>query len=113
MHPNEARAIANWRYAVRDNSISTKLLTPFWELCARAVPRRVTPNMLTLGSATCNVGCAFAALAAHGAGPGAPGGVAWMLAAAALAFSAQTLDAIDGKHARNTGQASRRLGRRR
>jgi cytidyltransferase-like protein len=101
-----AERIRNWKYACDDPSISTKLLTPFWEWCAKRVPARTTPNTITALSAMCNLLSAVAALMAAGCGPNSTAGAWLCVAAFGFAFGGQTLDAIDGKHARNTGQAS-------
>jgi cytidyltransferase-like protein len=107
--PQGAENLAKWKYAVIDNSISTKLLTPLWNFCCRFVPKQVAPNVLTLGSLICSISAGVVAsicenhYAEHG-----PSWVGALLAAATLffTFSYQTLDAMDGKHARATGQSS-------
>jgi cytidyltransferase-like protein len=103
-HATRAR-LAAWRYAVDDQSISTRLLTPFWEACVRLVPHAIAPNTITLCSALCNVLSGLAIVAAALEGTTATG-AAWCAASAGFAFGGQTLDAIDGKHSRNTGQSS-------
>ena len=50
-----AARLKDWRYAVEDRSISTKMLTPYWNMCASMVPDFITPNVLTLASAMSNI----------------------------------------------------------
>lgn len=107
--PQSAQNIAKWQYAVVDDSISTRLLTPFWTFCCRFVPKRVAPNVLTLAALLSSIlaGVLASVSERHYSehGPSWPGA---LLTAAALllTFSYQTLDAMDGKHARATGQSS-------
>ena len=100
-----AARLKHWRYDVEDRSISTKMLTPYWNMCASMVPDCITPNVLTLASATSNIMSGFSSVAAACEGPTSMG-ASYALLAAFFAFSGQTLDAIDGKHARKTGQCS-------
>ena len=104
--PNQTENLRKWKYKVVDLSLSTKLMTGYWNFCASWVPRWIAPNVLTLMSAISNVGCAFAALRAQREATGSEDGIFWSAMSAVLCFAGQTLDAIDGKHARNTGQSS-------
>jgi len=107
MHPHHTDNLRKWKYAVVDKSISTRLMTPYWEMCVQQVPAWLAPNVLTLISAFSNVTAGLAALKAQQAvGGSGPEGSYWCLCSALLCFAGQTLDAIDGKHARNTGQSS-------
>lgn len=87
--------LPSYRYHGVDNCLTTKLLNGFWERTVALVPRSVAPNVLTLAGGLCT----FAALALVAA---CTPSRAALLAAAALLFAYETLDAIDGKQARRT-----------
>lgn len=108
MQRSDAERLARWKYAVDDPSISTQLLTPFWNACAKRVPRAIAPNILTAISGLLNVLSGLVALVADGESARGPSrlGCACVLSSALLAWLGATFDCIDGKHARNTGQAS-------
>lgn len=44
----EKENLRNWKYAVEDNSLTTKMFTPFWNWLVKLVPNTVAPNILTL-----------------------------------------------------------------
>lgn len=71
-----------------------------WDWVTAHMPRRVSPNALTL------LGQALAVLAVPAAWLGTLGRPAWFLVSAALLFLYMTLDNVDGPHARRTGQTS-------
>lgn len=76
-----------------------RLLAPIYVRLARLVPAAISPNQLTFAG----LGCVLLASALL---------VTWssplaFVAAAALVLAYETLDCIDGKHARATGQTSR------
>ena len=107
--PQGAQNVAKWKYAVIDNSISTRLLTPFWIFCCRFVPKRVCPNVLTLaGLLSSMLAGVLASLSVRHYSEHGPSWDGALLTAAVLffTFAYQTLDAMDGKHARATGQSS-------
>lgn len=71
----------------------------FWDRLVAALPRRLTPNMITVGGESCAI---LAAVATFGA-------ARWPvlhLVCAALLFVYMTGDNVDGPHARRTGQTS-------
>lgn len=97
----ERQNIANWKYACVDHSITTKIYTPFWNFLARQVPATVAPNIVSLAGLICilyffNLAFNYAAEMPS----------ACSFAGVALVFTYMSLDAIDGKHARNTGNSS-------
>ena len=47
--------VRRWRYQVEDNSISTWLLTPFWNWMLTWIPHTVAPNVLTFAGFLCLV----------------------------------------------------------
>ena len=51
--PNEKENLEKWNYQVIDNSISTKLLTPFWNWAVTLIPEDVAPNILSLAGLLC------------------------------------------------------------
>lgn len=97
----QRESIARWKYACVDNSISTKLLTPWWNFLVNFIPATVAPNILSLTGLICilyffNLAYNYADEMPH----------ACSLAGVMLVFAYMSLDAIDGKHARNTGNSS-------
>lgn len=97
----EKRNIAQWQYNVTDKSVTTRLFTPLWEFWVKFVPDSVAPNVLTAAALLCQIQAFY---------------ICWLygtmfprvvsLVAMCLIVMYQTLDAIDGKHARNTRQSS-------
>lgn len=97
----EREHIAHWKYACVDNSITTKLFTPWWNFLVKFVPPTVAPNILSLAGLICilyffNLAFNYADELPH----------ACSFAGVILVFMYVSLDAIDGKHARNTGNSS-------
>lgn len=88
-----------------DESLVSRALEPYWCWVAARTPAWVSPNLITL-SGLALVALAFAAMMV--AAPSFEGSApAWTYAAAIAAlFAFQTLDAVDGKHARRTGTSS-------
>lgn len=94
----ERNNISKWEYKVNDTSITTKIFTPFWNYVASYVPDTVAPNILSLAGLLCilyayNISCLSISPLIY-------------ILIAFLTFSYMTLDAIDGKHARRTNNAS-------
>lgn len=78
---------------------------PWWEAAERIVPLSVHPNTLTVCSCVCAIlgSCLFLTFSPYLSEPPPH----WVyLGSAALFFLYQTLDAIDGKHARRLGLSS-------
>ena len=82
-------------------SLSTKILSPFWEAVAHVVPSNVAPNVLTLAGLLCTIQAFYLCYSYMAARPQLV-----TVAAAALVFAYQTLDALDGIQARRTSNAS-------
>lgn len=91
----QKRNLSKWSYSVDDPSITTKLLTPYWNKVAGYVPEYVSPNVLSLAGLLLTV---YAYYITYLYSSFYPRCVA--LVCAILLFGYQTLDAIDGKHAR-------------
>ena len=79
----------------------------FWLACAERLPLWIAPNMVTLIGLLFNV-LAYVRVVRHQGGGLMEGPLPpWVNAAcAACLFLYQTLDAMDGKHARRTGNSS-------
>ena len=45
--------LGSWKYKVVDSSLTTKLLTPVWDVLVQVVPGNVAPNVLTLAAFGC------------------------------------------------------------
>ena len=86
-------------------SITQKLLTPFWDYVAKLVPRSVAPNVLSLAGLLCQVQAFYIAYM-HGSSEDKMLRRVVPLFACALTVISQTLGAIDAKHAQNTRNAS-------
>ncbi len=93
--------LSKWSYSVDDPSITTKLLTPYWNKAVEFVPEYVAPNVLSLAGLLLTV---YAYYITYLYSAFYPQLVA--LICAVLLFGYQTLDAIDGKHARRIGNDS-------
>jgi ethanolaminephosphotransferase len=98
---------SKYKYVGTDSSFFSTLLNPYWELCAKALPKRMAPNTVT-ASGFVGVVVALGTVLLYNptlnSGATTP---SWVyLFAAALLFYYQTMDAIDGKHARNTNSSS-------
>jgi cytidyltransferase-like protein len=87
--------LAKWHYAVEDHSISTKVLTPFWNEVVTWMPKYVAPNTISF------VG-ALAVRYAQYLTESYEHSFMMIMTCVFLLFAYQTLDAIDGKQARRT-----------
>ncbi|KAJ8907567.1 hypothetical protein NDN08_007678 [Rhodosorus marinus] len=98
----EKQHVKDWTYNVVDNSISTKLLGPFWNKLVLLVPTTIAPNLLSLAGLVCILHAFYIVVTLLDT----PYRSFASGAAATLIFVYQNLDAIDGKHARITGNSS-------
>jgi len=96
--PAQQNNLSSWTYQVEDKSITTTLLNPFWNRVVQLIPHNVAPNVLSLAGLLCLMHAYY--LVCYSSG------VVVSFVVALLLFSYQTLDAIDGKHARRTHNAS-------
>lgn len=77
------------------------LMDPLWQAIAELVPRRISPNMIScVGGAFACVSTLVAVVASQ------TRSATLQIVAGALLIGYQTADAVDGKHARLTGQAT-------
>lgn len=101
LNKTEKDNLKKWKYSVEDLSITSEILDPFWNKVVTFVPNTVAPNVLTLA------GFIFILYAHHlclyylNAQP-----TIISLITCLFTFIYMTLDAIDGKHARRTGNSS-------
>uniref|UniRef100_A0A7S1PGS5 Cytidyltransferase-like domain-containing protein n=1 Tax=Percolomonas cosmopolitus TaxID=63605 RepID=A0A7S1PGS5_9EUKA len=101
LSPTEKLNLTTWSYSFDDISISTRVLTPFWDFCAYLVPDNVAPNLLSLSGLLCVLHAYYLCYRYMDDYPSAVS-----ICAMLLIFMYQTLDAIDGKHARRIRNAS-------
>ncbi len=98
---SEKERFAQCDELVEDRSLSTKLLSPFWEFLVRLIPLSIAPNLISLAGLLCTIQAfylCFSYMATH------PRLVT--VGSAALIFAYQTLDALDGLQARRTSNTS-------
>lgn len=98
--PEGLETIANYKYKSGDYTALDNILNPAWVWLASFLPRWISPNAVTLTGMILQVlgllGLLFSS-----------DGRTWRLIACFVTMLAyQTFDALDGKHARNTGQSS-------
>jgi ethanolaminephosphotransferase len=98
-----------YHYEGVDASVCSKILQPFWEACAIRIPRNIAPNLITF------IGFVGVLIALSLTIYYFPTNMtdenktvpSWVyLCIAVLLFYYQTVDAVDGKHARNTNMQS-------
>lgn len=103
MTPSEATPLSSGPRQ-EDHSKLARLLDPWWTAAARFVPARVAPNVVTLAGVVAVV-VPTALLVVHHLAGHPP--TRWLLLLQIFGiFLFQTLDAVDGKHARRTGSSS-------
>jgi len=90
--------LAKWKYAVNDRGVLSFLLDRFFNFIAGLVPRNVSPNALTLAGLIFSLYAYWFSTI----------GNTWVnnIVVATCILIYMTLDAIDGKHARNTKTSS-------
>lgn len=98
---NEKEAIKRFKYHVNDQSVVTEYMSPFWNWLVTLVPNTVAPNILSVAGMLCLIYTFHLCYHYINSHP-----VLVPLASALLIFTYMNLDSIDGKHARNTGNAS-------
>lgn len=94
---NQRENIRKWNYSCEDPSITTKLFSPWWNWIVTKVPNYVAPNVLTISGLIMTL---YAYFLCHNYFDQYPKLIS--IVSAILLFTYQTLDAIDGKHARRT-----------
>ncbi|VDK23805.1 unnamed protein product [Taenia asiatica] len=101
LRPEQLQTIKEHKYASRGSSISERYFQVFWCSLAPYIPKCIAPNTLTLTGLIIN---SVSVLILLYYSPDLKSEVpSWSLVLAALCvFIYQTLDALDGKHARQT-----------
>lgn len=97
----EKRSLSQWNYSVIDESISTKILTPFWDYCLNWTSPNLAPNVITLMGLFCTIYSYYIVNNFYSSYP-----VLISYFSVFLIFMYQTLDALDGKHARKIQNSS-------
>ena len=100
--------MSGYQYSGRDLSLYYRYVqSPLCDRLVQGLPRWLAPNAITLAGLACTA-CATAAMLGHSAGlRGEPGRHPWVYyLQAACHIAYQTLDNMDGKQARRTGNAS-------
>jgi len=94
------------KYAMEDSSVIAHYLNVFWTKCANVVPTWISANVVTVGAAAPLILC-WIISALYSVDPESKGLPWWLLVFAAFGeFFFQTMDAVDGKHARRLGTSS-------
>src|SRR5215204_6100129 len=89
--------LKNWKYQFEDHSLSSRLLTPYWNWCLDNLSVSVYPNLLTLLGLNCLlIAFTLSQMTPQGLSPITSFIIALMI------FAYQTFDALDGKQARKT-----------
>lgn len=104
--PAALAALDDYKYSTIDTSIVQKYggIHNYWNFCVSLVPYWVAPNMLTLLALFFSMSYPLLIISYEYRGVEIPNWV-WLYSAFAL-LAYQTLDSIDGKHARRTGAKS-------
>eukprot|EP00922_Rhytidocystis_sp_ex-Travisia-forbesii_P025865 GHVS01037944.1.p1 GENE.GHVS01037944.1~~GHVS01037944.1.p1 ORF type:complete len:583 (+),score=72.76 GHVS01037944.1:539-2287(+) len=99
------RNVDVWKYKSGGSTQLDRLMNPWWEFVARYTPKMLAPNLLTLYGFICTITALTLVLVYMPTlEEEAP---RWLyFTVAILLFIHQTADAVDGKHARNTGTSS-------
>jgi len=94
------------KYQMDDTSVIAHKLDKLWTFTASHVPDWISANVVTVGAAVPLI-LAWIVSMFYSATPGNVGLPWWLLVFAAFAeFFFQTMDAVDGKHARRLGTSS-------
>ena len=93
--------LMKWQYKVTDHSITTELMTPYWNWLLTYIPTSVAPNVLTLCGLMCILNAAYLCSIGLDSYP-----FITSILVSILIFASQSLDAIDGKQARKIKNGS-------
>ncbi|VUZ53512.1 unnamed protein product [Hymenolepis diminuta] len=105
LSPEQLLNLKEHKYSSKGSSVSEKYFQVFWCSLVPYIPKRIAPNTLTLTGLILNT---LSVLILLYYSPDLKSNVpSWALVLAAVCiFIYQTLDALDGKHARETNTAS-------
>lgn len=95
----------NHKYQTTGYTYIDKAMNPFWEKCASFLPYAYTPNMVTVTGLCCQI-LSVIIISLYDFTFSYPLPAIIPIFCAIMLFFAQTLDAIDGKHARLTKRSS-------
>jgi len=94
------------KYQMDDASVIAHQLNKWWIVAASFVPDWISANVVTVGAAAPLICCWLLSIF-YSFKPGSDGLPCWLMLLAAFAeFFFQTMDAVDGKHARRLGTSS-------
>jgi len=94
------------KYQMDDTSVISHHLNAWWTFCASFVPDFISANVVTVGAAGPLILCWILSMF-YAYQPGSDGLPCWLLILSGFAvFFFQTMDAVDGKHARRLGTSS-------
>jgi hypothetical protein len=96
-------ALLKYKYTAVDRSLIAPYFQPFWTWVVTLIPTSVAPNLITTSGLALVVASSAVAWA-YSPTLDTPLPTWVLLAHAGLVFTYQTLDAVDGKQARRTGQ---------
>jgi len=97
--------IKNNKYKAGDSTLIDDAMQPFWNGAALLIPQKVAPNLVTLTGLFFPISISIL-LVWHDPSMREPPPPLYHAIAAACLCIYQQLDAMDGKHARNTKQSS-------
>ena len=95
----------NHKYQTTGYTKIDNMMNPFWIKCASFLPYAYTPNMVTVTGLFCQI-LSIIIISFYDFTFSEPVPAIIPIFCALMLFLAQTLDAIDGKHARNTKRSS-------
>lgn len=99
--------LSKWKYSCVDNSITTKLLTDFWNNCLEYISIYIHPNLITLTGLICVKSASIIANEISICIADNCGNIHYYIAAICiLLFLSLTFDALDGKQARRINMSS-------
>lgn len=105
LNDKDLENMKNHKYKSTGYTTIDNLMNPFWLKCAEFVPYKITPNMVTVSGLLCQY-TAVGLVAAYDLTFSQKLPPYVYVVCAFMIFMAQTLDAVDGKHARNTKRQS-------
>ena len=91
---NQIDTLSQWKYAVKDNGMLNKVINPVYDYIAQIIPNTVSANMISFAGLIFSI-YAWYFSCLH-----------YNIATAVCILIYMTLDALDGKHARNTRTSS-------
>lgn len=94
------------KYTMDDSSVISHHLNKWWTCCASYVPTCISANVVTVGAAFPLIICWIVSIF-YSCKPGSDGLPCWLMFLSSFSeFFFQTMDAVDGKHARRLGTSS-------